>query len=227
MRTKTAYRAFLLLFLLFVVGCKKKVDSAPTKKAAIEVTAVSVTQQKIKEYLIFNGVTVYQSKEDIRANVTGYISGMHHKIGSKIRSGQVFAYVRTKEQDALRDAVKIDSSLAKFINPISIRSNATGVIKILNVNPNDYVAMYNLGAIYANVEGKVAESKSLYRKSIRENPNYISPKTGLAKLLVLSGGDYDEALELFRDVLKIDPEYDDAKQLLGFLEKMKTTANKK
>ncbi|MCM4157941.1 HlyD family efflux transporter periplasmic adaptor subunit [Gramella sp. AN32] len=129
-----------LLIMVMLSGCKKTTTSASTKKAAIEVTAVPVTRQGIKEYLTFNGVTVYQRKEDIRSNVTGFISNMRFKIGDKINSGQVFAYVRTKEQDALRDAVEIDSSLAKFISPISIRSNATGVIKSLNVNTNDYVA---------------------------------------------------------------------------------------
>lgn len=129
-----------LLIITMLSACKKNISPVSNKKAAIEVTAVPVNRQVIKEYLTFNGVTVYQRKEDIRANVTGYISGMRFKIGDKINIGQVFAYVRTKEQDALRDAVKIDSSLAKFISPITIRSNATGVIKSLNINTNDYVA---------------------------------------------------------------------------------------
>ena len=140
MKSKLVLSIVLSLILATIFACKKTVAPTSTKKAAIDVTVVPVTQQEMKQYLTFNGVTVYQSKEDIRANVTGYISSMHHKIGGKIRSGQVFAFVRTKEQDALRDAVKIDSSLTKFISPISIKSNATGVIKTLNVNTNDYVA---------------------------------------------------------------------------------------
>jgi len=124
----------------FISSCKNTTPAVPTKKAAIEVTAVPVSSHEIKEYLTFNGTTAYQRKEDIRSNVTGYISSMRFNVGDKIRSGQTFAYVRTKEQDALRDAVKIDSSLAKFISPISIRSNATGIIKVLNITANDYVA---------------------------------------------------------------------------------------
>jgi len=79
---------------------------------------------------------------------------MNYRIGDQIRSGQVFASVRTKEQDALTEAVKIDSSLAKFVKPITIRSNATGIITVLNVTQNDYVAEGDL-------LGTVVQPKSL------------------------------------------------------------------
>ena len=140
MKSKYTFILISLFGLIVLNSCKKDTASLNTKKAAIEVTAVPVSQQEIKEYLTFNGVTVYQSKEDIRASVTGYISGMRYKIGDRIGAGQIFSYVRTKEQDALRDALKIDSSLAKFISPITIKSNVTGIIKNLNVNTNDYIA---------------------------------------------------------------------------------------
>jgi len=133
------YIATLLIVINFS-ACKKKVDTVPEKKVPISVTAVKVQQNDIKEYLMFNGVTQYQKKENIRSNVTGYISRMNYKIGDNIRSGQTFASVRTKEQDALKEAVKIDSSLSKFVNPITIRSNAAGVFTVLNVTANDYVA---------------------------------------------------------------------------------------
>lgn len=133
------YIATLLIVINFS-ACKKKVDTVPEKKVPISVTAVKVQQNDIKEYLMFNGVTQYQKKENIRSNVTGYISRMNYKIGDNIRSGQTFASVRTKEQDALKEAVKIDSSLSKFVNPITIKSNAAGVFTVLNVTANDYVA---------------------------------------------------------------------------------------
>lgn len=129
-----------LLIVISFSACKKKIDTVSEKKAPIAVTAVAVQQNDIKEYLSFNGVTQYQKKENIRSNVTGYISRMNYKIGDNIRSGQTFASVRTKEQDALKEAVKIDSSVSKFVSPITIRSNATGVFTVLNVTANDYVA---------------------------------------------------------------------------------------
>lgn len=132
-----------LMAILIIMGftaCKKNADVVSEKKAPIDVTVAAVQQNNMKEYLTFNGVTQYQKKENIRSNVTGYISWATYKIGDLIKAGQTFVSVRTKEQDALKEAVKIDSSLGKFIKPIHIKSNATGFITLMNVNQNDYVA---------------------------------------------------------------------------------------
>ncbi len=133
-------RIYALLAISMVLSCKNKTDATSDKKAPISVQVAEVQQHDIKEYLTFNCVTLYQRKENIRSNVTGYISWMKYKVGDPIRTGQTFATVRTKEQDALREAVKIDSSLSKFVKPIGIQSNATGVITALNLTANDYLA---------------------------------------------------------------------------------------
>lgn len=147
----------IVLLLLSVTACKKTAETTTTKKAPITVSVVKVQQNEIKEYLTFNGVTQYQKKENIRSNVTGYISYMPFKIGDHIRLGETFSSVRTKEQDALKEAVKIDSSLAKFIGPIRISSNATGVITVLNVTVNDYVAEGDVLAIVVQPNSLVVQ----------------------------------------------------------------------
>lgn len=134
-------------FLISMAACKKDVAVGNNYKAAVEVTTTLIAEGDVQQFLSFNGVTVYQRKENIRSNVTGYISRMNFKIGDKIGTGQSFATVRTKEQDALKAAVKIDSSLRKFINPIGIRSNASGVISVLNITDNDYVVEGDILAI--------------------------------------------------------------------------------
>lgn len=133
-------RISALLVILMVLACKNKTDTSTEKKASISIQVAEVQQHDIKEYLTFNGFTQYQKKENIRSNVTGYLSWMKFKIGDPIRRGQVFASVRTKEQDALKEAIKIDTSLSKFMKPLGIQSNATGVITVLNVTGNNYVA---------------------------------------------------------------------------------------
>ena len=133
-------RILTFLVILIAFGCKNKTDTSTEKKAPISVRVAEVQQHDIEEYLTFNGFTLYQQKENIRSNVTGYLSYMKFKIGNPIRRGQVFASVRTKEQDALREAIKLDTSLAKFMKPLKIRSSAKGVITVLNVMGNNYVA---------------------------------------------------------------------------------------
>ncbi len=134
---------FWLGFILMIGGifsCRNKTAENPEVSAPVKVKTALVSRQEIKKYLTFNGVTRYQKRENIRANVTGYISWMPHEIGDDIRKGQVFATIRTKEQDALNDAVKIDSSLAKFTKPLQLVSNASGIISNLKIVQNDYVS---------------------------------------------------------------------------------------
>jgi multidrug efflux pump subunit AcrA (membrane-fusion protein) len=132
---------YLFIFLVCLCfTCKNNTATEVTQKAPISVHAIQVKEQDLKEYLTFNGVTQYLKTENIRSNVTGYISQMNFKIGDAVKKGQSFAYVRTKEQDALAEAMKIDSSLAKFSSPLRVTCNSSGIISVLNVQKNDYVA---------------------------------------------------------------------------------------
>ena len=165
---------FINKFSIFVVcilalSCKNKTDNSIGKKAPISVQVAEVQQNDIKEYLTFNGITQFQQKENIRSNVTGYISWTKYKIGDHIRTGQTFATVRTKEQDALKEAVKIDSTLSKFVKPQSIQSNATGVITILNVTTNDYLAEGDILATVVQPKSLVVQVNVPY-----EYEDYVS-----------------------------------------------------
>ncbi len=169
-----------LLVILTAFSCKNKTDATSDKKAPISVQVAEVQQHDIKEYLTFNGVTLYQRKENIRSSVTGYISWMKYKVGDPIRTGHTFATVRTKEQDALKEAVKIDSSLSKFVKPISIRSNATGVITVLNVTKNDYLAEGDILATVVRPKSLVVQVNVPY-----EYEDYVS--VGSSCEIVLQG----------------------------------------
>lgn len=157
-----------MVFIL-ALSCKNKTDNVIGKKAPISVQVAEVGQHDIKEYLTFNGITQFQKKENIRSNVTGYVSWMKYKIGDPIRAGQTFATVRTKEQDALKEAVKIDSSLSKFVLPQSIQSNATGVITVLNVTTNDYLAEGDILATVVQPKSLVVQVNVPY-----EYEDYVS-----------------------------------------------------
>ena len=161
----------LSIFVVFILAlsCKSKTDNAIGKKAPISVQVAEVEQHDIKEYLTFNGITQFQQKENIRSNVTGYVSWTKYKIGDHIRTGQTFATVRTKEQDALKEAVKIDSTLSKFVKPQSIQSNATGVITILNVTTNDYLAEGDILATVVQPKSLVVQVNVPY-----EYEDYVS-----------------------------------------------------
>ena len=131
---------FPSLFLLAMICACGEVPEKKPNPVPIDVKAATVFRGEIREYITFNGVLQYQKKENIRSSVTGYVATLPNEIGSRIRAGQVFATVRTKEQEALQEVAKIDSSLSRFSQPIRILSNASGVLTSLNIVVNDYVA---------------------------------------------------------------------------------------
>ena len=139
---------FALMVLVSCSGDGNKATADQTK-AAIDVKTALVTLRNIKEYQNFNGVIQYQNKERLRANVTGYVAYLPYERGDRVHAGGTFATVRTKEQNALADAVKIDSSLAQFAKPLQITTNASGIITKLNVVQGDYVAEGDILAVIA------------------------------------------------------------------------------
>ncbi len=140
MKNKNVNRCIILLVCTALFSCKKKSTGFEEAIPPVQVKAVAVARRDMSEYITFNGVTKYEKQEDIKANVTGYVSWMPYGRGDIIEKGQAFASIRTKEQDALKDAVSIDSSLAQFTSPLYINSNTTGIITSLNVIADDYVS---------------------------------------------------------------------------------------
>lgn len=140
------YIGFITLFF----SCKGNNNDVPTpERAAIDVRTAMVKITDIKEYQDFNGITQYQKKESLRANITGYISYLPFERGDRVQRGATFATLRTKEQTALAEAVEIDSSLAQFARPLRIITNAAGIITQLNVVKGDYVAEGDILAVIA------------------------------------------------------------------------------
>ncbi|MDG3583940.1 efflux RND transporter periplasmic adaptor subunit [Galbibacter pacificus] len=128
------------IFLIIAIGCNTPPVDQNRTKAFVRVQTATVNKGTIDQYRLFNGVTKYQRKEDIRANVTGYISTINFEVGNSIRRGQVLCYIRTKEQQALGAAIRIDSTLAKLTIPMAIKSEATGVVSVINYNENSFVS---------------------------------------------------------------------------------------
>lgn len=127
-------------WLTGVLSCRDLPENTGEDSAPINVSTAQVKRENLNKYRTFVGVTRYQQSEDIRATVTGYVTHMPFALGDAIKKGQVFATIRTKEQDALDEAVAIDSSLAQFTGPIKVASNASGSISGLKVVPEDFVS---------------------------------------------------------------------------------------
>ena len=130
-----------MVLLVLTTSCHHtKKTATPEDVQKIIVSADIVRRGQITEFLTLNGVTLFQKKGNIRANSTGYISSFFYKLGDQINAGNTFCTIQTKEQNALKDLSKIDSSLAKFAKPLSVICNANGILASIAVMNGDYVA---------------------------------------------------------------------------------------
>ena len=146
------YRAiqYLTFTSIFVISGCKEIEPAQKEAAGnrAEVSIVHPSIQNITEYIQLNGVTTFQRRENIRSTNTGFITSVKFKQGDYIASGQLFCTLITKEQEALKGIAALDSSLAKFQQPIQVMANVTGVISAINTLQGDYVGE---GDVLANV----------------------------------------------------------------------------
>jgi tetratricopeptide (TPR) repeat protein len=75
----------------------------------------------------------------------------------------------------------------------------------LKYKSDDYVSLYNLATLTTLHLKDHTKAKRYYRESIRLNNLYVSPKLGLAKLMLLYFEDAEEARELLLDAYNLEP----------------------
>ncbi len=139
---KKSISSVALIILLILSSCnrKEKVTSDVSNSISTTVSITQPSRQNIVEYIHLNGVSVFQKRDNLRSTVTGYIRGLKFRQGDRIKNGEIFCLVGTKEQEALKNLALTDTSLLKFKKPISIISNVSGIISNITLLEGDYVS---------------------------------------------------------------------------------------
>ena len=132
--------AMLCIFPVLYSCLKQNKTSTDDTYRYVNVNTARVIRTDIEEYATFNGISQFQKKEDIRSSVTGYVNYLPFKIGDRIKKDQVFALVNTKEQNAIREAAKLDTTLQVLAGPIKVINNATGVITEVAIQAGDFIS---------------------------------------------------------------------------------------
>jgi tetratricopeptide (TPR) repeat protein len=83
------------------------------------------------------------------------------------------------------------------------RSAIKNFKRSLEFEPGDGKALFNLGYTYENV-GEMDSAVYFYRECINSNPQIVNPRSRLANLMFMQGR-MDEALELNKQIIRIDP----------------------
>lgn len=188
MKKKHSCKIVSLLFMatFFMCSCKQTDDEKETSEDAgndvptkTEVTTLSPLQQDIADYLQLNGVTLFQKKDNIRSNNTGYVTTMNFKVGDLIKSGETFCAIVTKEQQALKSIASNDSVLTKFQKPLPVFANGSGFITAINILQGDYVAEGDILALVSEPSSLVVVVNVPYEQhayvSVGNNCEMILP----------------------------------------------------
>ncbi|EHQ28806.1 efflux RND transporter periplasmic adaptor subunit [Mucilaginibacter paludis] len=134
------------LFLQAACSSAPPADDAAVQSTPIVTVAKPVTHS-FRNSVTFNATTQYQQKSVIRAGLTGYLHHRGWKTGDRVKAGEVFCTITSKEQEALKN---IDQTgiLEKFRAPIKVIAGSSGIITAVNFQNGDYVSE---GDVVANL----------------------------------------------------------------------------
>ena len=131
-----------LAFCIMMLGCKQK-ESASEEEEITEtrtpVTVTSVSFDPIKEYIELNATASFLQQNYVKSNLNGYIKQANIRIGDYVNRGKTLFVLKTKEAEAIGNAVNKLNPDFKFSGTNIISANATGYVTELNHQQGDYV----------------------------------------------------------------------------------------
>lgn len=125
-----------------MLSCRQK-DSAsegsdiPETRTPVTVTSVSF--DPIKEYIELNATASFLQQNYVKSNLNGYIKQANIKIGDYVNRGKTLFVLKTKEAEAIGNAVNKLNPDFKFSGINVISANANGYVTELNHQQGDYV----------------------------------------------------------------------------------------
>ncbi len=136
----------LKLFFVFFIGLlagscnSSSTDTsgdAPDVRTPVSVTTIS--HMPLDEYIELNATSTFMQQNFVKSNLNGYIQKSNIKYGDYVHQGQPLFVLKTKEAQAIGNAVnQLDSSF-DFSGVNTIRSDASGYVMQVNHQPGDYV----------------------------------------------------------------------------------------
>jgi membrane fusion protein (multidrug efflux system) len=157
----------------------KQAQQPPAAPAAVAVTVAEVVSVKAVYHDEYPGILIPLNQTDLRAQVTGYVTGIHFKDGSKVNKGQKLYSI---------DAQVYDASYQNALANVQVQE--TNLIKAQKdadryheLDKNDAIAKQQVDYADAALEAakkQVSAAKATLR-SVQANVNFatiIAPFTG-------------------------------------------------
>lgn len=122
-------------------GCNNsseiKETNDPEVKTPVKVTTIKVGS--ISESIRLSATSAYLKKNQVKANITGYIEKCLVHVGEFVQAGKPLFYIRTKEAEALSKFHASDTSF-HITGLIEIKAPESGIVTEVNKYVNDYAS---------------------------------------------------------------------------------------
>jgi biotin carboxyl carrier protein len=131
----------LIIISLMLVCCNgaTKSDTEASEHVTTPVTVMSVINRPISESINLKAISAYQKKNQVRANVNGYIDKTLVNIGDYVSQGKPLFNVSTKEAKALNKFSETDPNFS-FKGEMTINAPSSGIVTEVNKQSNDYIS---------------------------------------------------------------------------------------
>ncbi|MCX6223207.1 MAG: HlyD family efflux transporter periplasmic adaptor subunit, partial [Bacteroidia bacterium] len=130
----------ILAGLLAITACKSRnVKEEPADTVVKTPVTISVFDfGSISETISLNATSAYQRKNEIKANVNGYIQKVFVNIGDQVKAGDPLFRIKTKEAEVLGQ-ISGNDSLLGIRGEIIVSAPASGIITSITTQVNSYV----------------------------------------------------------------------------------------
>ncbi|MDQ6756094.1 MAG: efflux RND transporter periplasmic adaptor subunit [Bacteroidota bacterium] len=149
---------FLSLLFVIVFSCRHKEtkkEETAISDVRTPVTVTSILYDPLEEFIELNATSTFLQKSYVKSNLTGYIKSVAIKYGNAVSPGQTLFTLKTKESDAIGNAINNLDPKFRFSGVNYVKASASGYITELNHQAGDYVQDGEQLAVISNMNSFV------------------------------------------------------------------------
>src|ERR1700704_4887301 len=113
MKNRSLFKIFFCCCILFVVSCRKKKSAEKQKPPATSVNVVTVQKGTAIYFDEYPATIAPLNQVDLRAQVTGYVTGIYFSDGQHVQKGQKLYDIDRQQFEASYDQALANLNVSK------------------------------------------------------------------------------------------------------------------
>ena len=141
MHTNKLLYGVIMMLAITMQSCHHETEqeAGPAGNAIVPVTVTAISTEPLSDYIELNATSAFMQSNYIKSNARAYVSSIKVKLGDHVNAGDQVFVLKTKEADAIGNAVTYLDSTLRFSGIININSSHSGYITQINHQSGDYV----------------------------------------------------------------------------------------